>query len=330
MNDRLEISLLGGVNIKQAGQPVPGLITRKAEALLIYLACTGQFHSRDRLAELLWPERLPAQSRRNLRTDLSRLRQALEPYLVSSHQQLAFNQEEAYWLDVAELERGIAAARQSAPLTEAQAAALVEVLELYQGDFLTGFHLLDAPDFEVWVAIERERLHRLAIEGLHQLVAYYLDTADYRAGIAWTRRLLALDGFDELAHSQMMGLLSLNGQRGMALAHYQHYAQTLAKEMEVEPGSEIRELFAQIKAGEVRSEGVSLPGDVREPQPNTFAQPQESKGDPASPLPACPYQGLSAFTEADASFFFGREAFIRRLSETVSQQPLVAVIGPSG
>ncbi|WP_088893768.1 nSTAND1 domain-containing NTPase [Leptolyngbya ohadii] len=62
--------------------------------------------------------------------------------------------------------------------------------------------------------------------------------------------------------------------------------------------------------------------------------------DPAL-LPACPYQGLFAFQEEDAAYFFGRDAFIQdwvqkdgsvrqgivRLVET---KPLVAVVGASG
>ncbi len=48
-------------------------------------------------------------------------------------------------------------------------------------------------------------------------------------------------------------------------------------------------------------------------------------------IPPCPYRGLLAFREQDASFFFGREAFTERLVETVRGGALpVAVVGPSG
>jgi energy-coupling factor transporter ATP-binding protein EcfA2 len=47
-------------------------------------------------------------------------------------------------------------------------------------------------------------------------------------------------------------------------------------------------------------------------------------------LPPNPYQGLAAFAEVDAAFFFGRETFVNGLVEAVNKQPLVAVIGPSG
>ncbi|MDF5730597.1 MAG: ATP-binding protein [Rhizonema sp. PD38] len=47
-------------------------------------------------------------------------------------------------------------------------------------------------------------------------------------------------------------------------------------------------------------------------------------------IPPNPYQGLAAFGEEDAEFFFGRETFVNGLVETVHFQPLVGVIGPSG
>jgi WD40 repeat protein/class 3 adenylate cyclase len=45
----------------------------------------------------------------------------------------------------------------------------------------------------------------------------------------------------------------------------------------------------------------------------------------------CPYRGLSAFQEADAPFYFGRETFIDALERTINTKKLVAVIvGSSG
>jgi FOG: WD40 repeat len=47
-------------------------------------------------------------------------------------------------------------------------------------------------------------------------------------------------------------------------------------------------------------------------------------------IPPNPYQGLAAFGEEDADFFFGQENFINKLVEVTQNQPLVGIIGPSG
>jgi len=43
-----------------------------------------------------------------------------------------------------------------------------------------------------------------------------------------------------------------------------------------------------------------------------------------------PYPGLSAFTESDADFFFGREAEVAQMWRKLTSRRLLAVIGPSG
>ena len=45
---------------------------------------------------------------------------------------------------------------------------------------------------------------------------------------------------------------------------------------------------------------------------------------------ASPYPGLTAFQERDADRFFGRERMVQHVLGRLEEQPLVAVVGPSG
>ena len=50
MSGGLRITTLGGLSIQRDSKPVSGLASRKVEALLVYLACTGREQRRqDRL-----------------------------------------------------------------------------------------------------------------------------------------------------------------------------------------------------------------------------------------------------------------------------------------
>src|SRR5262249_42354144 len=51
--------------------------------------------------------------------------------------------------------------------------------------------------------------------------------------------------------------------------------------------------------------------------------------DPAA-VEHTPYRGLAAFTEADAAGFFGRERAVSAFVNQLLDQPLLAVVGPSG
>lgn len=73
------IELLGGVRAVRDGIVVDRWLTRKTAALLAYLALHPGRHSREVLAEMLWPDAPPETQRHNLRLTLSHLRKALAP-----------------------------------------------------------------------------------------------------------------------------------------------------------------------------------------------------------------------------------------------------------
>jgi class 3 adenylate cyclase len=109
---------------------------------------------------------------------------------------------------------------------------------------------------------ERERLHRLAVDGLSALVEDAIETQDYQARMAHTTRLLELDPLMESAHRQMMVLLAQSGQRVAALNQYETCRKLLQTELKVEPAAEMRQLYEQIRAGKsgARVEPGKLPG----------------------------------------------------------------------
>ena len=72
----LELFLLGAPRVVLDGTPVT-FDTRKAVALLAYLAVTGQPQQRDALAALLWPDADQSHARGALRRTLSVLHVSL-------------------------------------------------------------------------------------------------------------------------------------------------------------------------------------------------------------------------------------------------------------
>jgi predicted ATPase/DNA-binding SARP family transcriptional activator len=258
MTDLLEMSLLGEVTLKLSEKPLTGLASHRTEALLIYLACTGRPHNREALANLLWDNRSQRQALGNLRVLLTSLRQTLGPYVTITRQTVAFNQDSSYWLDVVELEEGLAAVRgqrtQDVPLSPEEMAQLAQTLTLYQGDFLQGFYLRGCRDFEEWQVTERERLRLQTIEALHDLVDGYLTAGNYLAGLKQARHLLQLDPLREKTHRSLMLLLAYRGQRNAALTQYETCCRILADELDVEPMAETTALYEQIKAEELSRE----------------------------------------------------------------------------
>jgi len=90
MAETLRLSLLGQAAIHLDEVPLTQLASRKAEALLIYLVCTGQTYTREVLATMLWDDRPHGQALSNLRVLLTKLRRQLGQALIINRQTVAF------------------------------------------------------------------------------------------------------------------------------------------------------------------------------------------------------------------------------------------------
>jgi WD40 repeat protein/serine/threonine protein kinase/DNA-binding SARP family transcriptional activator len=250
MQAAMEIVTLGGLQISRGQIPVTNLGLRKAEALLVYLATTQKPQSREVLADLLWDDRSQRQSLTNLRVVLTSLRKEFEPYFDISRDMVSRNPEAEIWLDAAEFEDCLIAVQRAGGIsTPGEAEQLEQAVGLYQGEFLDGFYLHESRGFEEWMLRERERLHRLAVSGLHDLVRYDLQRGNYPAGIQRASRLLALDPLSESGHRQMMQLLAYSGRRSEALAQYETCRQLLWDELAIEPSASTKAMYEKIRAG---------------------------------------------------------------------------------
>jgi len=250
----LRLEVLGGLRIKLDGVSIADQLPQKGRALLSYLAVERGEHPRGALAALLWGEFSEADAATNLRQALTYLRRTVNHYLIVTRHTIAFDANRPYWLDSEAFEQQLAE-----PMADCDADRLRAAVELYRGDFLAGFTLRDAPAFDEWATLQRERLRIKALHALHTLVQHDLARGDYAAGIAHTVRLLALDPWREEAHRQLMWLYIRTGQRSAALAQYQACRRVLQQELGVEPMAETTALYERIKAAQaVRSHPVPL------------------------------------------------------------------------
>ena len=209
--DELRLTLLGNPEIGRDGATLAGLQAAKAQALLYYLAVTGRPHLRPSLVGLLWPDMPEASARNNLSKALTQLRQTVGDHLIITRQEVTFDRQSPYWLDVEHFERAVATQPGQLDIE-----ALARAADLYRGDFLEGFYLRETLAFEEWMLAQRARLRALALQALHTLAAYYAGqgAAGAAAGIEVTTRLLALEPWREEAHRQRMALLARSGQQG--------------------------------------------------------------------------------------------------------------------
>ncbi len=242
----LEIFLLGGLQVRQNGAAVASFMSSKAPALLAYLAVTGRPHQREALAGLLWGEMPDAAAANNLRQVLSNLRKLFDPHLLITRDTVAFNRAAPHFLDIDAFSELL---RLSSGQPAGQRAGLLrQALSHYQGDFLHGFYVRDAPDFEDWALVERVRLRDLALGALDQLTQLLLESGQCQEAVESSARLLAMDPWREEAHRWRMLALARCGQHSAALAQYQSCRKVLSQEFDAAPAAETTALYQRIRA----------------------------------------------------------------------------------
>ena len=277
---RLSLRLLGPPAASLEGLPVR-FGTKKELALLCYLATEGGRHPRRELAGLLWPKSEDRRARADLRAVLHKLRKSLGQddtahdgvarFFVIERDRLGL-EPRGIELDLNALDAAVSPARgeTSPPLGGGSSAAaggrreligrLQETLGLYRGEFMEGFSLEDAPEYELWLEGERarwrtlfgelcERLSRL--EGEEDLLAEAIGTARL-----WVRQA----PLEESAYRRLMELLSGAGESERALLVYEGFQNTVKRELGMEPSSQLQGLATRLheEVEERASLGASL------------------------------------------------------------------------
>jgi DNA-binding SARP family transcriptional activator/tetratricopeptide (TPR) repeat protein len=281
----LSIGLLGSPEVSFEGRALR-FGRKKALALLCYLAAEGGKRSRSGLAELLWPQSNERRARADLRSILSRLRKTLGKdgargggssegvRLLTIDGDLLGVEPQGIELDLRTLEAAVSLARSetsgSSPggrsVDEAVVgrrdllAYLAGALEVYRGEFMEGFSLEDAPEFELWLEAERVRWRGVFGELCEGVSRLQSEAGRLENAIATARVWAGQAPFEEAAHCRLVELLSAAGDSEGALLAYEGFRSTLRRELEIEPSPQMRELAERLReeVEERASLGTSL------------------------------------------------------------------------
>ena len=265
----LHFALLGPPQVYHDGQLL-AFPSRKALALLIYLAVEAGTHSRKTLSELFWPESDAAHARATLRATVLELREVLAsgaspekrlapvriPHLLIDRDTLGLDLTSGVSLDLQTLQAAWVLARDSsraaATLPEearrAQRAQLQEATTLSREEFLAGFSLHNAPGFDDWARFQREYWHLRMQLVFDRLSQWYEEAGEIEQAIATIIRWLSISLLNEDASQRLMRLHFATGNRVAALQAYEALRVILASEVHAEPTPETMALAERIRA----------------------------------------------------------------------------------
>ena len=264
---RLALHFMGAPRIELDGAPV-SVDRRKGVALLAYLGVTARMHSRDALATLFWPEHDQVTARANLRRTLSMLHASLRgAWLAIDRENVALPPADGLWVDVVEFRRCLTECHTNGypdPTICPQCVSRLEAAtSLYADDFLAGFTLPDAPDFDDWQFRQAESLRLELSDTLARLARCQAAQGNFSAAINHARRRVALDPLHEPSQCQLMETLARSGDKAGALRQYQALMDLLRIELAATPAPETADL------GRAIAEDRVPPLDRQEVRPAT-------------------------------------------------------------
>lgn len=234
----LRIHLLGPFAVERDDQPIAAIAWRRRRPLdLFKLICLAPGHAvhREEAIHRLWPDKDLECGANNLHRALHDLRGVIgERAAVLDKNVVRFS--EPVWIDVDELEQGIAAA---------DLGTVETALALYRGALCP-----DDPYSELLVA-RRRALHDRVVDASLRVASGAIAAGDDGRALGHLRRVVELEPTCEEAHRQLMRLLARSGRKHEALRQFTACANALRDLLGGEPSGATRALHGSVLRGEL-------------------------------------------------------------------------------
>jgi DNA-binding SARP family transcriptional activator len=303
----LQFGVLGPLQVEAAGDSgAPPVVSapRLRTFLAVLLWRANQPVPADELADLVWDGAPPAGTREALRALVMRLRRQLGQEAAAR----VVTRAPGYAIEVAgdelDARRFETLTRQAGDEIQAErwadaARAAADALGLWRGT-----PLADVPSEllrDQWVPV----LEQLHVQALACRIEADLHEGRHLQLIPQLRELTARHPLRENFHGQLMRALALSGQRAEALAAYQEARRTLAAELGIDPGPELRRLHEQVLAGDA----------------SLMAPAAAAEADEDDPVRLEPVQPAPVLWQLPASVrsFVGRQTEVSRLGDLLRQ-----------
>ena len=206
-------------------------------ALIALLAVGGTAGvQRDRVVSLLWRNQIPDRARELLDELLKAVRAELGADAVLERDEVLQMDTASVTVDVAEFEQA------------ADAGDLDRAAAAYAGEFLEGFFLEDAVDFEQWASDQRIRLMHRAETVLEQLAAAAREQGNERRLIDALQRRAEIEPYAAEPTLRLMHALEAASDAHAALRVGRTYESRIRTFLETDPAPEVLSETRRLRA----------------------------------------------------------------------------------
>ncbi|MFJ9039703.1 BTAD domain-containing putative transcriptional regulator [Streptomyces sp. NPDC102406] len=312
----MEFRLLGAVAVATESGELPLGPAKRRSLLAALLLRPNTAVPLDQLIDALWPEGPPARARTVAQGHVSRLRALLAQGGADVWGVRLVTRGDAYVLEMPEslldahrFEELVRLAHDQRRPDDA-AALLREALALWRGPALVGV-ASGGP-----LRVAADGLEEDRISAVEQLARTYGEFGDHARAASLLHAEAVAHPMRESLAAALMRALFRSGRQSDAIDQYHRTRTQLAEELGVDPGSALREAYAEILAGGQDRPAAAAP----EPEPAPTPEPE--------PAPAA--DGPDLLPRAPRGFV-GRDRELAAITATARREHAVVVItGPAG
>ena len=223
----ISVELLGNPSVHVDGRKVT-FPYRKADALLYYLVLKRRA-TRSELAELLWADTDAPTALKNLRHAVYTVRRGVgnDFFATGQYTMLELNPRVQIKCDVLDfLERGN--------------------LEVYHGEFLKGFSVQGAEQYEEWIVEQRSILQSQYLKRLLEAEKEAFAEGDLTRAEQYGVRYVSADPLEESAAVMLMEVYSAQKKFRKAIGVYHDLCKSLSEELSISPLKETTAFYYKI------------------------------------------------------------------------------------
>ncbi|MGH9209064.1 MAG: ATP-binding protein [Acidimicrobiales bacterium] len=306
----MDFGVLGRLTVTRDGRDVAPRGPLQRRLLCALLLRADSVVATDELADLLWPDRLPANHLAALQTHVFRLRRLLPEGVVDSSPAGYRLTVVAEAVDAARFE---AAVYQAAALRSSDPGAAASCLDAALG-WWRGAPYDELADVDA-ARIEAGRLTELQLRATEERHDCLLELGRHGDVVADLEAFAAHHPLRERPQAQLMVALRRSGRPADALAVFERYRRALASDLGIDPSAALRRLHDDI---------VTDAPDTTAPETAT----------PPAPTPAVDSTGTAGGAGMHegryVTSFLGRDGLVANVVARLGRERLVTLVGPGG
>jgi DNA-binding SARP family transcriptional activator len=239
----LSIKMLGQVNISCNGVNITDKMSTKQIALICLLVLNHDREmNREKLCAYLWPDSDEEAARYNLRYNLWKMKNLIpadpkgQNFILITKDSCRVNKKYRFQCDRLCIDS-------FDPHKQKSVEELLQLKELFKGDFLEGFYMKNCNEFNEIILFERVVCQTKQIEIMQKLADLYEEVNRSEEELQVLHEMMTIEPYNENFAYRILNIYKKTGNRTSAINYFKKFESKLRRELNIAPNNDLKLLY---------------------------------------------------------------------------------------